>query len=873
MTTMIHAKNRGDKFLSLFVRFLLSMIISFYGYSIMYYTIYGIYKGYNEYYCLQKHPSFINRKEYFKPITSLQFWPYVGNSDLGYLDLVNKNGKLVYRNFYNGTNESFSELGDTINGMDTHIKLSKPDTSGSLNNDITLFKYQVEDNYFTIMCEPSKEISNSSGFLDNDGWLIYLAGDTKLNESRLGVSCMQLSKFSTCELQKSTKDYVFRLYLYLMIPIFCLFILMKVRVLGCYNLRLKNDILEFVSNCCNFKTTFCNPMTGNYTNLEIGDAVNVFCSGCFNLNSLLESPKSSNLKDKTHAYWIKNRRLYKTNLGNLITEEFDLAPLNCLAIKAYFFECNVNPKNCVVNNDFTHYLNTEYVITKLIEGSHMYKSISDKAGFIQDVELAEVEVLSKMFSYSKKVLIKLIEHNKLFFGELNILALTLLLRNKGSHVFRPSKINNSTWKWYGSDVANIMKTESNVRIFSQVKWRESKALLRIIENDEIVISGKSIETNIELPKKMLDVTEVSKKIVSDICKGDVYMKNKIEDPIRKPYIKQKVDEISNYNPNNDKLQNLIKTFSDFVKDDECIKDEFKINIMNCRSTTLAPENIKRIRDSLCDHIKEKLFKLKEREDDIKGCFNIIYKKANVKKGSNSEPKLKIDGNATDKSLIIRESYNEQIKLIMNLHNQYEKLDNYYSVLASLDDSSSEKNEEDKEEESEESKHFNVLITSDDIIKNFKRKYDYGKLNKRERKKQNKFYDGQKVRCPLPNNKGIILRGKIAKFNVIKLLKMIPGYYRMLSNIGCKNDLTKQLTKIYNEGHNHENDQDNKQLIWALETLKPLIQSKVNSKVENYQKLKKEYQIRLLQKSNENKEVYGIFQEYKNLWESIIEVQD
>lgn len=333
------------------------MLFLLYSYSLLYYTAYGVYKSYNEYFCLQKHPEFVSRSERFKSMASLQFWPYISEFDLGYLDLVNRNNKLMYRTHFNDTSEEFCEIQDKVKGINTGLKLSKPESG--LGENITIFKYQKNEMYFTILCMIDQLKSNNSGFIDDEGLIVFLENYTKNNESTPGIKCMQLAKTSTCEIYKHNKDKAFKLFLYLIIPILLIFALFKVSFINSLNLRFKNDFIEYINECLTFKTNFCNPITGGYVSLKEGDFINSFSDGCLNLPELLQSTKFNYMKDLESIYFLEEERLNITNLKGLETIVLPISKIENLILGSYFFECTVNPKNCAVNNNMSHFFENQ----------------------------------------------------------------------------------------------------------------------------------------------------------------------------------------------------------------------------------------------------------------------------------------------------------------------------------------------------------------------------------------------------------------------------------------------------------------------------------------------------------------------------------
>lgn len=119
--------------------------------------------------------------------------------------------------------------------------------------------------------------------------------------------------------------------------------------------------------------------------------------------------------------------------------------------------------------------------------------------YVSKVNKVDLDVIRDVFNIDTSVATKFIEHNRLFFGHLNMEALYLCIKSKMFSWNRPSSVNNSQWKWYTSDFCKLANKELKSNYKSQCIWTDSKALklLSKINKIEIDKSDLSFEVLIE----------------------------------------------------------------------------------------------------------------------------------------------------------------------------------------------------------------------------------------------------------------------------------------------------------------------------------------------------------------------------------------
>lgn len=447
----------------------LSLIFLFlYTFSIGFYTFYGLYKSYNEYFCTQKRQGGIDYKDAF------------------HLDILNmsddKGGFVV------NINQMLYTAMPNYNSKGNIINYTLSSGYLNLNHD-----YKVDDNYFNLACDPDymilrkenykivqgyaifEEVSivahkTSDGFLKVENRaslkpikLPFVLNDTNLVEFNFynehvklhGLYCVLSKSTETCELLQSTSDKFFATYLYFSLIIAAISILSFFNLNDYFIIRIINTIANKINNVDVFKTSnFCNPVDGKPLYLKKGDTISVLTNGGTNLIDLNGIDRFNDLEGE---YTIMGSQVL-CKLKNKRGELFDLGQPQIQNLRAYFKIATIDSGSCVVNDDEDHFIKTKEILVALSQGKLINTKEKFESSMVLKINDFELTVLTNAYVNLKKLNAKhLLEHNWRFFSQsYNMKALFNCLNKKTWSRCRPGNVKNSQWKKYSSDVAHIL---------------------------------------------------------------------------------------------------------------------------------------------------------------------------------------------------------------------------------------------------------------------------------------------------------------------------------------------------------------------------------------------------------------------------------
>lgn len=467
----------------------LTLVVFFlYSFSIGFYTFYGVYKSYNEYFCKQKRQDLIDYRQtyhldFVAPEFGKGYMMNVGNMLYHMSPVHNETMDIMYYELGVGS-EDFRHIYLLDNKQ---FELScKPDFILSRKENFLISGREVIFNNINIMGYRSHEgvlkITNLSNVKP-----IKLPYDPRnvnsLDEKYKihGIYCELTRSTENCNLLKSTSDKFYVVYLCSCFSLILLGIISSLNIKDYFLIRVANKIVERLRDFDVFQTiNFCNPVDGKPYYGKSGSTIFVLTVGPTNIEDSLGLDRFVDLDGSYTIIGDEVLCKYKNGDGCLI--RLDPAQIKNLSI--YFKMATVNSSNCVMNDKENHFLKTKDVIAGLLLGKLITTKIKENDLYVLDVHEFELKLLTNSFTDLKKSHAKhLLEHNWRFFSKsYNMQALLNFLNRRTWSTNRPSSVKNCQWKKYTSDVAEIMHGYG-FNYKCQVKTKPSATLIEVSDYD------------------------------------------------------------------------------------------------------------------------------------------------------------------------------------------------------------------------------------------------------------------------------------------------------------------------------------------------------------------------------------------------------
>lgn len=494
-----------------FIRYLLSYAALIFSASIGYYTIYGLSKSTIEYFCIQKREGSIvyseskqfsrisiNRESYHSnPEFEGTFFNKV-NIYPDYVDLLNNYNHPVRIK----TDDLCSDLAIITKNLSEFIWSCPKDHDFSV-------KYKINEEYFDLKCKSYHlgftnqlvEEANLSKNKRNLRTIKYNSTeDYPKSFSEYDFDCDFEKRLETCDIEEMTQNAFYRFYI-LMFILSTSFLI--VPFVDDKNKILLRCILSFISVLKLEKMSlnpFCNPINGMPVKIKRGQKYTLLCQHPDNNVKLPSVVRLKRFEDKEGYYEIKDNGVF------IVTKTYrdfvNLSQNQLEELESYFGIATIDLSMCACDGK-SHFYTTKEVIDKVTNGETFRIIVNQNEDKIMlDVNDSDFKFLKENFSFlaNDDLCLLLLEHNKLFFklGRVLFEPLFNCLKGNHHHFYRPKYINNSSWKWYGSDFKNLMKSKSYQRYKSQVDWRESYALISARCSDiKVIKTNREVEVNIK----------------------------------------------------------------------------------------------------------------------------------------------------------------------------------------------------------------------------------------------------------------------------------------------------------------------------------------------------------------------------------------
>lgn len=577
------------------------MMVFMYHLSIGYYTAYGVYKSYSEYFCTQRRADSPDYVQLFQG-DIIDFSKISKNVIVNEAIIATSTGLYGLKNI--GENFDNSTYKYTDNGF-----------YGELN-----FNYKVKESYFNLNCsivesfKSNKVLDSNSEYIVDNIQIHYADFDGYLREKKFNkglvimvsnydtlksFSCTLRKSPETCQLSIESKNKFYITYLIIMVIIILITIMSFFGIESFKVLR----VIKIINDKFHFdpKDTlrFCNPITGNPLYLREFSTINLLT------NNRYKKPANRSLKSFCDLYG------KYTLLDDCVIVEsgverecIEASQDDIRVLSEYFFEITLDPSLCVISLDENHFLKTYEVIQKVCSGKGITKSLKKNNGFVLDVCEFEYKLIRKNYPKLNVELCKLLlEHNWRFFsGQYNMNALLNCLRKKTWFYDRPEDVKNSQWKWYTSDFNKIFE-KYNYKSNCQVKWYPSVALKSLDNVDwgnfEIIKMTKTVCKTLE--KRFLRKSR--RAFVDEL--NDPTIKINIDDVLQ-PILSRdvsysRIEKSVNHELGND-YANALKNYKDICDDLTKHKEKLKY-----RGWGGKKEEFK----DMAEEIKNKVFKYKE----------------------------------------------------------------------------------------------------------------------------------------------------------------------------------------------------------------------------------------------------------------------
>lgn len=529
----------------------LALIFTIYSFSLGFYTFYGVFKSYNEYFCRQRRP---DKQDYYYEVEGRY---------LNFSALPNYHGDKFVVHIDNII-QGFGEFNDYISFKDD---LGNSELKPLNSNSTLKYKggfhttYSVDDSYFKLECLDGDKTFYSDSILRSKkkkgqsrdllltgemcfnryGYLKFCPRDSSVaftvNENVTYFSDLKckVSKSSyTCETKQETSDKFYKLYIILVFMSFLLVPICFLNINNYYLLRVMNSFSKKLRELSAFN--FCNPIHGEPVHLNKGSKIMKLSVVESELSIFGTGPEHQlkQFRDLRGEYFFNHNKLCIKVIGKkgyLLHLKEDEVRM----IKNYFYEATMDPDQCVVDDSEEHYLETEDVLNKVSMGMKIISKKKSLSGYILKVDALLHKFVIESFEIKKDLASFLLKHNELFFGKVNIKALEFCLDGKMRYFHKPSDVKNSQWKWYTSDFCKIIMEKSKSIYTSQVNWYPSVAMVKtkMLDASEFELASEetSFETKIlnekinrqisyvmnSTSKKMLsvlaDVTHATKELI------------------------------------------------------------------------------------------------------------------------------------------------------------------------------------------------------------------------------------------------------------------------------------------------------------------------------------------------------------------------
>jgi hypothetical protein len=444
---------------------------------------------------------------------------------------------------------------------------------GSFANNVSTYSnYTVlQGNYVNVTCvlefSFSGNYSSSTLIIGSNGLTQDESGGDIENGPHCLGECSVTVKDANCEPPQTVYIYSFILYLSGSFIIFstCLLSSLDNVGVGMREMMSKFHFLKKIDTVGFFQ--FCNYLTEKPTRYKVGDFVYGFFAG--------EDLPSTD----ENLFFLKKTVIHITEEAVFLHDKkgrrdylFSGRKRNLVNLKSYFHLLSQDYNRLCVNGEQNHHLTLDEIIKKSFEG----QIIKKKKSVIDSVALGEREnylykEIKSLSKFSPEFLLKIIEHNRIFFkkegGDDSCCILASL--GKTSLGKKPNHIGISIWRKYTSDLGHIADS-----VGVELKWRchlnKSEAVKAVLEKESTLDiqdykpNPKCIKVSMKMEKKrkccLSKVGEV-KDLDLARMKGVCEELESIETPLK---IMESIKEFEKDYPENDE--------SDFLYLEEPSKD-------------------------------------------------------------------------------------------------------------------------------------------------------------------------------------------------------------------------------------------------------------------------------------------------------------
>lgn len=545
--------------------FLISLALALQFLLLNYYSFYGFYKSVNEYFCTNSRPSTFTSVDEAVHVTQIK-------STFAENEIVMSiyNGKFVYFDKKNGGMVSNRDFVPGI--LDFHfIRQHDRGDPEQLETGFS-FKTYGNSNYLRVVCDAAGIKGTKAAQLSSAFGLIYNENPTEETEA---FTCVIYRTPEDCTLPLEVTNKFLMGFAGISLIIISIFLSTLVKAKKHITLRLYRSLVDVLTPSGRWGT-FCNPITGRPTFFKKGDAFNVLSNQSRSNGNV---GVTNHFTDLNGSYTLLGNRL--SIKANRATEVLVVNGDVVNEIKSYFDEILFDPKLCVLNGE--HFMETAEVLKKIALGFSLEKRTWDKDVICNDVFETDIISIRKQHNLGRNIIIFLLEHNVRFFKELNIEPLYKCLLARTSFSERPGSVNNSTWKFYGSDYHIIMKKFLGLETFRQVKWQASKCLNEMLTEcdknpDFVNVVNDDVAINVVITKDLVISRELNKvvKTYGEVVSCEAEKKENAEKREELTGMKKCISEI--YGEAVEINKSLLKDLKETYKNTMDYKGKLKIGL-------------------------------------------------------------------------------------------------------------------------------------------------------------------------------------------------------------------------------------------------------------------------------------------------------
>lgn len=275
---------------------------------------------------------------------------------------------------------------------------------------------------------------------------------------------------------------------------------------------------------------FCNEITNEPTVIDEGENYIRFVGSVMPTDIPVEFYNGPTLND----YSFRDIKVVVTDQSVIYSENgvgltFNMELEQLHKVKRYLHLIHQNPRFVCVDYTSRHHIKMKELLVGLASGSGtilMFRCskrmvVLDSAnltitGEINDLLEIGIKKILLSTELSWGIILRLIKHNTLFFGELKISALMAVLAKRTSYFNRPANVRNCQWRLYTSDCKHLLKDTKAEHFWVQKKMKPSRnvGLSADFEDVSNIFKPKSTDCTLTFKMPLPDECQLIEECIS-----------------------------------------------------------------------------------------------------------------------------------------------------------------------------------------------------------------------------------------------------------------------------------------------------------------------------------------------------------------------